>query len=40
MGAIVGIIRSGQASWLEENEVDTEMDEVKSAMICEVLGKG
>ena len=38
MGVVVGIIRSGQASWLEEKQVEAKLDGVKFAMICEVLG--
>ena len=30
-------LRSGQAYWLEEEQVDIEIDEVKCAMICEAL---
>ena len=26
------------ADWLEEEQVDTELDEVKCAMVCEALG--
>ena len=28
---------TGQASWVEEERVDAELDEVKCAMICEAL---
>ena len=43
MGAIVGINQPGQASWLEEKQTDTEMDDVElddveGTVICEGLG--
>lgn len=32
-------LRSGLAEYLEDEQVDAELDEVKCAMICEALGE-
>lgn len=35
----LGVAAGRLAEWLEEEQVDVEMDEVKCAMICEALGE-
>ncbi len=35
----LGIAAGRLADWLEEEQVDAELDEVKCAMICEALGE-